>query len=59
MGFSGVDATTSPVTVVNPGGGGNIGFAATSGNTYTIVVDFSSTYATTGIPVLTITETTP
>jgi len=59
VGFSGVDATTSPVTVVNPGGGGNIGFAATSGNTYTIVVDFSSTYATTGIPVLTITETTP
>ncbi|MBN1242728.1 MAG: hypothetical protein JXA15_08480 [Spirochaetales bacterium] len=59
VGFTGVDSSTSPVTVVNPGGGGNIGFAATSGNTYTIVIDFSTDYAVTGIPVLTITETTP
>ncbi len=57
VGFSGVDASTSTVAV--SGVDGNIAFSSVTGNTYTIVVDFSSTFVSTGIPVLTITEATP
>ncbi|MFZ4615607.1 MAG: hypothetical protein ACOYM2_05310 [Rectinemataceae bacterium] len=50
-GIAGVETTGSTVAI---SGGDNIEFAAVTGTTYTVTVDFSGTFTSTGKPVVTI-----
>lgn len=54
VGYSAGAATTTGVTLADSGG--NFSFTATTGKIYTIVVDFSGTYSSTNIAVVTVTE---